>query len=228
MSDLAYYEAKGREAVDAANGSLFIHWRDEDVGRTVAPVLGGESDDPLHRANLDAALEILSGHVEAGTVEDGIVSKSGHPWVTHLQVQVFTEAGTVTQAWIDTVDEVLDPLEDYPVLDDLRFSDYEHEEYVEGVHMRAATEGLADLLLDHTEPVPPDEYDHDLAVENVARDYLGGRLTITDEDTLDGLAMDARTAARHLRLDAEHRTQKGLLISAAIILETVAESIDPE
>lgn len=121
------------EYLDAAKPSAFswIRWNDPDVGRTIAPALGAViGDDALAESNLAAATRILAEHIEAGTIREETVGRSGRTWIRLLGITVFDEAGELTQAWRDYVDLVHEPLEDYPILDEDDFQQREYDNYV--------------------------------------------------------------------------------------------------
>lgn len=145
-----HYLTRGMEALEACRNPMFVHWHDDRIGKTHAVVLAGETSDTLHRSNLDTALDLLESHGD--DAEQGFVNRSGYPWVSFLLVRVLTEEGTLAQSWIDTVDQVLDPLEDYPVLDEEAWMEAEHDELVAYVRdeLRDEEEGSwADAVLEH-------------------------------------------------------------------------------
>lgn len=86
---------------------------------------------PLERANFDAALDRLKGESDDYTIET-----SGHWAVGHvdfLVVAPFTNAYALGRC-------IVDDLEDYPVLDDELYSQYEHDgvdSYWQGADMES-------------------------------------------------------------------------------------------
>jgi hypothetical protein len=127
------YHALAQQYLDAAKPSEFswIRWRDPAVGRTVAPVLGAViGDDALAESNLAAATRLLADHIEAGTITEDTVGRSGRTWIRLLAITVLDEDGCPTQAWVDFVDRVHTPLEDYPILDEDDFQQREYDNFV--------------------------------------------------------------------------------------------------
>jgi hypothetical protein len=123
-----------QQYLDAAKPSEFswIRWRDPAIGRTIAPALGAViGDDALSESNLAAATRLLADHIEAGTITEETVGRSGRTWIRLLAITVFDDDGELTQAWVDYVDRVLLPLEDYPILDEDDFSQREHDNWVD-------------------------------------------------------------------------------------------------
>lgn len=127
------YLTLAQQYLDSAKPSDFswIRWHDPAVGRTIAPVLGAViGDDALAESNLAAATRLLSDHIEAGTITEDTVGRSGRTWIRLLAITVFDEDGELTQAWRDYVDLVHEPLEDYPILDEDDFQQREYDNYV--------------------------------------------------------------------------------------------------
>jgi hypothetical protein len=114
----------------APTESLFIRWFDDRIGRTYAIVVGGEVGDPLSESNLFAASRILGQWVDGSDeaeVFESTVGRSGRTWLRFLAVRVYEDDGTFTDAWCTAVDLILEPLENYPLLDEDDYSDREWE-----------------------------------------------------------------------------------------------------
>jgi hypothetical protein len=186
-------------AVEAlvATRSAWVHWRDEAYGESWAAVLGGESDDPLTRANQETALARLAEYVDAGEVEDGTVSKSGYPWVAFVGVHVIDEeTGEPTRAWRATVEQVLDPLADCPVLDEDRMFELEHEALAEAVELEYGTGELRDLALEHLSAAGvwnTEDFDAERTAVSVGRDLFVRGVEVSTE--LAGDLVEALTRA---------------------------------
>lgn len=127
------YHALAQQYLDSAKPSDFswIRWRDPAVGRTIAPVLGAViGDDALAESNLAAATRLLADHIEAGTITEDTVGRSGRTWIRLLAITVLDDDGELTQAWVDFVDRVHTPLEQYPILDEDDFQQREYDNFV--------------------------------------------------------------------------------------------------
>lgn len=171
MDNHPEYARLADEALAACRPSSgsWIRWRDERVGKTHAVILGGEVGDPAAESNLHAGLDILKpwlGDDEADAFES-TVGRSGRTWLRILVVRVYDDEGRFTDAWKKAVDEVLLPLEDYPLLDEDDFSDREWNEHYEALRwdygnsvdlvVSALQEhgryGIGDYIGDHDEVV---------------------------------------------------------------------------
>lgn len=127
------YHALAQQHLDGGKPSEFswIRWHDPEIGRTIAPVLGAViGDNALDESNLAAATRLLADHIEAGTITEDTVGRSGRTWIRLLAITVLDEAGELTQAFIDYVDRVLLPLEDYAILDEEDFTQREYDNFV--------------------------------------------------------------------------------------------------
>lgn len=199
--DLEHYRTEARLALGSQHGG-FIRWHDPEVGETVASVLAAETGDPAGESNLAVALERLAEHAEAGTVWEGSVGRSGRSWLRTLTVRVLDEYGEPTAAWIDTVDLVLDPLKDYPLLDEDDYSERHwaviEEEYCDRYGDAAA--GLVLRALSEHAPYPPEEYygDHDTVLEAVEAELASGH-ELTD-DEVEGLGHYIEQRAAELEI----------------------------
>jgi hypothetical protein len=114
----------------------WIRWRDDRIGRTVAVIHGGEVGDPLAESNLQAIVRILGqwvGEVDEADVFEATVGRSGRTWLRTIAVRVYDDEGAFTAAWKAAVDEVLLPLEDYPLLDEEDFFEREYDAHVESL-----------------------------------------------------------------------------------------------
>jgi hypothetical protein len=145
------YHALAQRYLDEAKPSDFswIRWRDPAVGRTIAPVLGAViGDDALAESNLAAATRLLADHIEAGTITEDTVGRSGRTWIRLLAITVLDEDGELTQAWVDFVDLVHTPLEDYSILDEDDFQQREYDNFVSelGFVYGAASEAVRSAL----------------------------------------------------------------------------------
>lgn len=153
------YETWAQDGLASANNSMtIIRWHDDEVGKTVIPMLGAEiGSDPIGESNLDSALQLLEEHVASGHVSEETVGRSGKTWMRCIIVQAFDESG-ITQAWRDTVDFVLIPLEKYSILDEDLYAEYEYKnlkrEY-DYTYGKAAVLAL-ELVLDHGAIEPRD------------------------------------------------------------------------
>ena len=125
-------------AASADSGASFIRWHDERFGRTVAVIIGGEVGDPLAESNLAAASRILGqwlGDVDDADAFEATVGRSGRTWLRTLAVRVYDDEGGFTEAWKAAVDEVLLPLEDYPLLDEDDFAEREWNSHYESLRL---------------------------------------------------------------------------------------------
>jgi hypothetical protein len=116
--------------------STFIRWSDDRIGRTYAIVLGGEVGEPLAESNLAAAERILGQWVDGSDEADvftGTVGRSGRTWLRFVAVRVHEDDGTFTDAWCTAVDLIVEPLEDYPLLDEDDFAEREWEYHYESL-----------------------------------------------------------------------------------------------
>lgn len=126
LEDLQHYYQRGRDALEACR-SDWVRWSDDRYGTTWAPIVGGIiGEDPATESNVAAAERLLSYHVELGAAEPYTVGRSGRTWVRGLAVRVFDDEGHVTDAWVDAIDLVVDPLQDYPLLDEDGYLDYRY------------------------------------------------------------------------------------------------------
>lgn len=221
---------EGLRALREAHDSLCILWHDDRIGDTHAPVLGGEHQEPLHRANLETALDILAEHVEAGDVEDGTVGRSGATWVTFLLVRVLDDDGGIHPAWVDAYEQVIAPLEDYPVLDEERFSELEHEELYEQVAYWACDDEVTEAVLSHPEaPGHPEGFTPDHWGYVLAADVWDGHLDLS-EDARDRVADLARDTARHYQYDGHsrfgHPTRRARRLARGIVAEILADRLE--
>jgi hypothetical protein len=176
----------------APNESLFIRWSDDRIGRTYAIVVGGEVGEPLTESNLGAAARIL-GQWSDGSDEDDVfestVGRSGRTWLRFLAVRVHEDDGTFTDAWCTAVDRVLQPLRDYPLLDEDDYAERQWEVTYDGFVLDYG-DG-ADLVVDAISEVGYASFedylgDHDEVVQ-VVEDYLALGKHGEDEVVLDGL-----------------------------------------
>jgi len=137
MDNHPEYARLADEALAACRPSSgsWVRWHDERVGKTHAVILGGEVGEPLGESNLHAGLDILKpwlGDDEADAFES-TVGRSGRTWLRILVVRVYDDAGRFTDAWKTAVDEVLLPLEDYPLLDEDDFAEREWNDHYESL-----------------------------------------------------------------------------------------------
>lgn len=135
-----YYEyqrlADEALAASAPGGLSWIRWHDDRIGRTVAVIIGGEVGEPLAESNLAAASRILEpwfGDVDEADAFEATVGRSGRTWLRTIAVRVYDDEGQFTEAWKAAVDEVLLPLEDYPLLDEDDFAEREWQEHYESL-----------------------------------------------------------------------------------------------
>lgn len=167
--------------------SDWVRWGDERYGHTVAVILGGEVGEPLAESNVRAATDILSAYIEDGTVEEYTVGRSGRTWLRGLAVTVYDDDGGITPAFAAAA-EILDRLEDYPLLDEDLFSELEYEL---NYHSLRLDYGVAvDLVVDAVlecgfYPLGEVIGDHDEVVECVEAYLADGRWK--GEVVLDGL-----------------------------------------
>lgn len=167
--------------------SDWVRWGDGRYGHTVAVILGGEVGEPLTESNVRAATDILSGYIADGTVEEYTVGRSGRTWLRGLAVTVYDDDGNITPAFAAAA-EIIDRLEDYPLLDEELFSELEYElhhdslrlDYGNGVDLVVSAihehgrYGLEEYIGDHDEVVQ-------LVELHLAAGWWGG------EVVLDGL-----------------------------------------
>ena len=209
--ELEHYESEARLALGSQHGG-FIRWHDPAIGETTAAVLAAETNEPVSESNLAVALERLSDHVQAGTVREGSVGRSGRRWLRILEVEVLDEHGEVTEAWIDTVDLVLDPLKDYPLLDEDDYSERRwavtEEEYVDYYGPEAGTLALHAVSEHDDYGAEERAGDHDTVLECIEAELEAGHeLT---EDELEGLAyfIGQRLELEIPRLAAAYRARE--------------------
>ncbi len=162
------------EHLKGSTSSSFIRWHDDRIGTEYAVILAGEVGEPLGESNLAAASRILGpwlGDDEADVIE-ATVGRSGRTWLRTLAVRVYRDEGGFTDAWERAVDEVILPLEDYPLLDEDDFSerewDYHYEslalDYGDGADLVVAAiqdhgrYGIEEYIGDHDEVVELVEY----------------------------------------------------------------------
>lgn len=119
-----HYEDYGRRALEQVHGE-WVRWSDPEYGKSLAPIVGGEVGEPLGESNVAAAERLLAEYLESGDAETYTVGRSGRTWLRGVAVRVFDEAGEVTNAWRAAVDLVIEPLEDYPLLDEDDFIERE-------------------------------------------------------------------------------------------------------
>lgn len=192
--ELEHYETEARLALGTQHGG-FIRWHDAEVGETVASVLAAETNEPVGESNLAVALDLLAQHVEAGDVWEGSVGRSGRSWLRVLTVRVLDAEGNVTPAWVDTVDLVLDPLKDYPLLDEDDYSERRHEVIAEEANDVYGDAGplVVAALYEHGRYGPDEElHDTDAVLEAVEAELRAGYQTEPDE--IEGLRFYAERA----------------------------------
>lgn len=192
--ELEHYESEARLALGSQHGG-FIRWHDAEIGETVASVLAAETNEPAGESNLAVALQRLAGHVEDGTVWEGSVGRSGRSWLRTLTVRVLDQHGVVTRAWIDTVDLVLDPLKDYPLLDEDDYSERRHECIAEEANDVYGDSGplVVAALYEHGRYGPDEElHDTDAVLEAVEAELNAGYRPEPEE--LEGLRFYAQRA----------------------------------
>lgn len=172
MDNHPEYARLADEALAASDGSMFIRWNDERVGKTHAVILGGEVGDPASESNLHVGLDVLRvwlGDDEADAFES-TVGRSGRTWLRILVVRVYDDEGRFTDAWKTAVDNILLPLEDYPLLDEDDFSEREWNDHYESLRWDYgnSVDLVVSALQEHGR-YGIDEYlgDHDEVVELV-------------------------------------------------------------
>jgi hypothetical protein len=167
--------------------SDWVRWGDERYGYTVAVILGGEVGHPVTESNVRAATDILSAYIEDGTVEEYTVGRSGRTWLRGLAVTVYGEDGSITPAFAEAV-EILDRLEDYPLLDEELFSELEYELHYDSLRWDYgdAVDLVVSAIHEHGR-YGLDEYigDHDEVLELVEHHLNSGHWQ--EEVVLDGL-----------------------------------------
>lgn len=164
--DRDYYADHGHDALGDTT-SAWVRWSDERYGTELALVVAGEVGDPAGESNVAAAERILAAYL-GGDAEQYTVGRSGRTWLRGVAVRVFGEDGEVTEAWRVAVDEVIIPLEQYPLLDEDDFYEREYEVIVEGLVLDygEASGIVAEALQEYGDIR---EYDHDEVVECVDR-----------------------------------------------------------
>ena len=187
--DRDYYADHGRDALGDTT-SAWVLWSDERYGTELALVVAGEVGDPAGESNVAAAEHILAAYL-GGDAEQYTVGRSGRTWLRGVAVRVFGEDGEVTEAWRVAVDEVIIPLENYPLLDEDDFYDREHEVIFENLVLDygAAADIVAEALNEYGDIR---DYRHDdvaECVEALLKDRPDRRLT---EDEADGLRFFVR------------------------------------
>lgn len=123
-------------AASAPGGLSWIRWHDDRIGRTVAVIIGGEVGEPLTESNLATASRILGpwfGDVDEADAFEATVGRSGRTWLRTIAVRVYDDEGAFTEAWKAAVDEVLLPLEDYPILDEDDYAEREWQDHYESL-----------------------------------------------------------------------------------------------
>jgi hypothetical protein len=184
MTDI--YTDYAQRGLAAANESMFIRWNDEEVGKTQVPMLGAEiRSDALGESNLDAALKLLDSHVQDGTITEETVGRSGKTWMRFMNVRVYNDDGEMTQAWRDTVDLVLVPLEDYPILDEDDFSERERENLLLEIefHYGAAAELVIPRMYDY-DIFSTDDLQDEVILE-IVNDAIEAGETLTEQAASD-------------------------------------------
>jgi hypothetical protein len=134
---MSEYNRLADEHLRGSTGSSFIRWHDDRIGTEYAVILAGEVGEPLGESNLAAASRILGqwlGDDEADVIE-ATVGRSGRTWLRTLAVRVYRDGGDYTDAWLRAVDEVILPLEDYPLLDEDDFSEREWNDHYESLRL---------------------------------------------------------------------------------------------
>lgn len=196
--ELEYYEQYGRDAL-AGTHSEWVRWSDPDYGSKLAVVVAGEVGEPLGESNTQAAERILEQWLgdEDADAQQFTVGRSGRTWLRGVAVRVFNEQGEVTDAWRTAVDEVIVPLEDYPLLDEDGYAELEWRVCFENLELDygQAAGFVADALSEYGRDGIR-EYDHDEVVECVELLLKDGRRLSDDE--ADGLRYWVRQRAGDL------------------------------
>jgi hypothetical protein len=190
--DTGYYESRARELLaDTVSG--WIRWSDEDYGDTVATIVGGEIGDALAESNVHAALELLAGHDE--DVDTFTVGRSGRSWLRGVSVRLFRD-GQLTGAAIPAVD-IVDQLDDYPVLDENDYSDRRYEVHLENLKLDygGASDVVAEALSEYSND--PEDAGHDEVCECLERLLVNHGRELT-EDEADGVLWYVRQRADDL------------------------------
>lgn len=190
------YEEWATLGLDSANNSMFIRWHDDEVGKTVIPMLGAEiGSDPIEESNLDAAMTLLEEHVASGHISEETVGRSGATWMRCMIVQAFDENG-ITQAWRDTVDFVLVPIEKYSILDEDLYAEYEYKNLQREYDYTFGTAaGLAlELVLDNGSIEPRDASEEEV-LEAIDLAVADGE-ELSDQQVTDLLWSYRRVTAR--------------------------------
>jgi len=134
---MSEYNRLADEHLRGSTGSSFIRWHDNRIGTEYAVILAGEVGEPLGESNVAAASRILGqwlGDDEADVIE-ATVGRSGRTWLRTLAVRVYRDGGDYTDAWLRAVDEVILPLEDYPLLDEDDFCEREWNDHYESLQL---------------------------------------------------------------------------------------------
>jgi len=198
--DTEYYAGYGRDAL-AGSHSEWVRWSDPDYGTKLAVVVAGEVGEPLGESNTQAAEQILAPWLggDEADVQQFTVGRSGRTWLRGVAVRVFDEHGEVTEAWRAAVDEVVVPLENYPLLDEDLYSDLEWRVCFENLELDygKAAELVAEALSEYGRDGIR-SYDHDEAVECVELLIEDGREVSADE--VEGLRHYVRQRAGDLEI----------------------------
>jgi hypothetical protein len=181
--DTEYYEDYGRDAL-AGSHSEWVRWSDPDYGTKLAVVVAGEVGEPLGESNTQAAERILGQWLgdDDADAQQFTVGRSGRTWLRGVAVRVFDEQGEVTEAWRAAVDEIIVPLEGYPLLDEDLYSELEWQVSFENLELDygKAAELVAEALSEYGRDGIR-EYDHDEVVECVELLVKDGREVSDDE-----------------------------------------------
>jgi hypothetical protein len=193
-TDTEYYESRARDLLaDTVSG--WIRWSDEDYGDTVATIVGGEIGDALAESNVHAALELLAGHDE--DVDTFTVGRSGRSWLRGVSVRLFRD-GQLTGAAIPAVD-IVDQLDNYPVLDECDYSDRRYEVHLENLKLEygGASDVVAEALSEYSND--PEDAGHDEVCECLERLLVNHGRELT-EDEADGVLWYVRQRADDLEI----------------------------
>jgi hypothetical protein len=186
---MSEYHRLAVEYLGGTNGSGFIRWHDDRIGSTHAVIISGEVGDALGESNLAAATRILGQWLDdGGDVLEATVGRSGRTWLRTLAVRVYREDGDYTDAWLRAVDEVILPLEDYPLLDEDDYSERQYDAAYESLRLDYGD--AVDLVIAAVQEYGRwglDEYigDHDEVLECVELHLTEGHWQ--EEVVLDGL-----------------------------------------
>lgn len=187
---MSEYQRLAHEYLDSTTGSSFIRWHDDRIGSEYAVVVAGEVGEPLGESNYAAAERILGQWLDgdSGDVIEATVGRSGRTWLRTLAVRVYREDGDHTDAWMRAVDEVILPLEGYPILDEDDFMDREYQVVHESLELDYgdAVDLVVSALQEHGR-YGLNEYvsDHDEVLECVELHLKDGWWK--EEVVLDGL-----------------------------------------